>query len=126
MLGAMMDELSSFGRWLQQRRQSLDLTQAELGQRVGVVADTIRKIEADARRPSKEVAERLAEALDPALQHSPPFLKAARAERAIEHLPSARGQVTPRPMPGLLSSPRSAASSLLPIGTLTLLFTDIE
>ena len=48
----------SFGHWLQRRRKALDLTQEELARRVGCAAETLRKIEADARRPSRQIAER--------------------------------------------------------------------
>ncbi len=51
---------SSFGRWLSSRRHLLDLTQEELAQQVGCSVVTIRKLEADERRPSKEIAARLA------------------------------------------------------------------
>src|SRR5215211_6092513 len=50
----------SFGRWLKQRRKTLDLTREELAVRVGCSADTIYKIEANTRRPSKQIAELLA------------------------------------------------------------------
>jgi len=36
-----MDDFS-FGVWLQRRRRALDMTQAELGRRVGIAAATIR------------------------------------------------------------------------------------
>src|SRR5687768_12242117 len=55
---SMTAEISSFGRWLQRRRKALDLTQEELAQRVACAAETIRKIEADVRRPSRQIAER--------------------------------------------------------------------
>ena len=54
---------ASFGAWVRRRRRGLDLTQAELGRRVGVSAAAVRKIEADERRPSAQVAARLADAL---------------------------------------------------------------
>lgn len=53
----------SFGRWLRRRRKVLDLTQAELAGQVGCATITIRKIEAGARRPSKQVSWRLADVL---------------------------------------------------------------
>src|SRR5262245_240541 len=59
-----MDSIHSFGDWLRRRRKSLDLTQGELAQRVSCSVDLIQKIEADARRPSKQLAERLAERLE--------------------------------------------------------------
>ncbi len=61
--------------WLRQRRKALDLTQDELGQRVGCTGDTIRKIEADARRPSKAIAERLATCLAMGMDERAVFLR---------------------------------------------------
>jgi ribosome-binding protein aMBF1 (putative translation factor) len=55
---------TSFGRWLQLRRKALDLTQEELAQRLGYSAETIRKIEAGARHPSRQMAERLTKVLE--------------------------------------------------------------
>ncbi len=53
----------SFGRWLSQRRRDLDWTQADLGRRVGCTAAMVRKIEADERKPSLQLAELLATTL---------------------------------------------------------------
>lgn len=78
----------SFGRWLQRRRKALDLTQEELAQRVGCAAETLRKIEADVRRPSRQIAERLAEALEIPEADRAAFIKAARAELAVDRLKS--------------------------------------
>src|SRR5918911_310137 len=58
-----MDELFSLGQWIKRRRKACDLTQDELARRVGCSLETIRKIEADARRPSRQIAERLADPL---------------------------------------------------------------
>jgi len=74
-----MDEIS-FGVWLKRRRRALDMTQADLGRRVGIAAATIRKIEADERHPSTQVAERLAEALAIPPAGRVPFVRAARGE----------------------------------------------
>ena len=74
-----MDDDSSFGRWLQRRRKRLDLTQAQLGDCAGCTAATIRKIEADERRPSPEIAARLAQSLELPPDERASFLKAARA-----------------------------------------------
>ena len=49
----------SFGDWLRRRRRALDWTQAELARRVNCTAATIRKIEADERKPSRQLAELL-------------------------------------------------------------------
>jgi predicted ATPase/transcriptional regulator with XRE-family HTH domain len=81
-----MQRTASFGRWLKLRRLTLDLTQQELGQLVGCSPVTIRKIEADERRPSQQIAERLARHLAiPAAEHQA-FVKAARAAMCPDHL----------------------------------------
>jgi DNA-binding XRE family transcriptional regulator len=46
----------SFGEWLRQRRHILDLTQQELADQVGCARITLRRIEAGAPKPSKELA----------------------------------------------------------------------
>jgi transcriptional regulator with XRE-family HTH domain len=64
----------TFGNWLQRKRKALDLTQAELAQRVGYARVTIHKIETDEFRPSRQMAERLAGELTIALAERPAFL----------------------------------------------------
>ena len=83
-----MDGTASFGRWLKLRRLALDLTQSDLGQLVGCSAMTIRKIEADERRPSRQLAERLAQYLALPAEERAAFLKAARAELSPDRLAS--------------------------------------
>ena len=72
-------ETASFGAWVRRRRLTLDLTQAELARRVACASITVRKIEADERRPSKVMAERLAEALELDADSRPRFVAAARS-----------------------------------------------
>jgi predicted ATPase/transcriptional regulator with XRE-family HTH domain len=81
-----LDSGASLGGWLQQRRKALDLTQEALAQRVGCSVATIRKIEADERRPSRQIAELLAQALDIPSADRPAFIKVARGERATDRL----------------------------------------
>jgi len=69
---------TSFGSWLQQRRKALDLTQDALAQRIGCTKEMLRKIEADARRPSQQLAERLAETFGLADEQRPNFIRFAR------------------------------------------------
>ena len=98
-----MNEIS-FGRWLSARRHLLDLTQDELARRVGCSVVTIRKLEADERRPSKQIAERLADCLEIDLDDRPSFLQLARGEPGTEsptlqlpnHSPSTT-RASPRP-----------------------------
>jgi transcriptional regulator with XRE-family HTH domain len=58
-----MEPTNSFGYWLRRRRKALDLTQDELARQVGCAIGTLKKIETDERRPSKQLAERLADCL---------------------------------------------------------------
>src|SRR5579871_4795568 len=59
-----MSAASTFGQWLKQRRKELDLTQEALAQRLDCSAVTIQKIEADDRRASRLLLERMAQVLD--------------------------------------------------------------
>jgi predicted ATPase/transcriptional regulator with XRE-family HTH domain len=68
----------SFGSWVKSRRKRLDLTQAELGKNAGCSAAAIRKIEADERKPSRELAESLAKVLQIAGPDKEIFLQSAR------------------------------------------------
>jgi len=75
------DRTHSFGYWLRRRRRALDLTQEALAKRVSCSGFSIRKIEADERRPSRRLAERLAETLAIPDDERRDFLDAARAVR---------------------------------------------
>src|SRR5262245_22016481 len=81
-----MDSTTSFGYWLRRRRKALDLTQDELARLAGCATATIKKIEADERRPSRQLAERLAEFLRIPTEERTVFLQAARAELAVDRL----------------------------------------
>ena len=56
-------EKQTFGLWLKHRRVALDMTQQVLAWQAACSARTIRQLEADGRRPSRQLAERLALAL---------------------------------------------------------------
>jgi|SRR5579859_291702 len=75
-----MNSDQTFGGWLRQRRRTLDLTQEELARQVGCSAITLRKLEAESRRPSKQIAERLAEVLKVPPNDRPAFLRFARGD----------------------------------------------
>ena len=81
-----MEHNLSFGDWLRQRRRALDLTQEEAARRVGCATVTLKKIEQEERRPSKELAGRLAMVLDVPLAEQPAFIKVARANLAADRL----------------------------------------
>jgi predicted ATPase/transcriptional regulator with XRE-family HTH domain len=76
----------TFGTWLRHRRRSFDWTQADLARRVNCTAAMIRKLEADERRPSPQLAELLAEALRVPAAERAAFLRAARHAGAVEPL----------------------------------------
>ncbi len=80
------DRTDSFGYWLRRRRKALDLTQQALAQQVFCSGFTIRKIEADERRPSRWLADRLASALAIPEEERRDFLDAARAQHPTNRL----------------------------------------
>lgn len=81
-----MEPVFSFGEWMRRRRRALGLTQAELGERIGLATVSIHKIEVDERRPSHETALLLAAALQiPTAEHDL-FLRAARAALPVDRL----------------------------------------
>ena len=82
----MQERTDSFGYWLRRRRKALDLTQEALAERVSCSGFSIRKIEADERRPSRHLAERLATALAIPAEERRDFLNAARALSATHRL----------------------------------------
>src|SRR5689334_11319843 len=73
-----MDSPETFGRWLRRRRRELDLTQDALARQVGCARVTIRKLEAEDIRPSRQLAELLAEKLGLPPQDRQSFVRAAR------------------------------------------------
>src|SRR4051812_10078165 len=50
-----------FGQWFKQKRQALDLTQESLAEAISCAIDTVRKIESGRRRPSRQLADLLAD-----------------------------------------------------------------
>lgn len=87
-----MAEYQTFGEWLRHRRREMDLTQRELGLQVGCAQVTIRKIEANILRPSRQLTELLVEKL------------AIPAEEREIYIRFARSGIFPRDVP--TSSPR--------------------
>lgn len=76
-----MDTIESLGYWVRRRRKALDLTQDDLAHRVGCAVITLRKIEADERRPSRLMAERLAQCLLLSPGEASEFVAIATGER---------------------------------------------
>jgi tetratricopeptide (TPR) repeat protein len=80
------ERTNSFGYWVRRRRKALDLTQERLAREVSCSSFMVRKIEADERRPSRYLADRLAVALAVPAAERADFLQAARALRCCDHL----------------------------------------
>jgi predicted ATPase/transcriptional regulator with XRE-family HTH domain len=89
-----MDSDASFGNWLTHRRKALRLSRAELARRVCCAAITLRKIEEDARRPSRQIAAKLADHLAVPNGEFATFIRVARGELRIEWLPPAEWPAT--------------------------------
>jgi predicted ATPase/transcriptional regulator with XRE-family HTH domain len=85
-----MSETFSFGEWMAQRRRTLDMTQRELAARTNCAVATIKKIELDERRPSRDLAEVLADALHIPADAQLSFVECARGLRPIDALAAMR------------------------------------
>src|SRR6266498_382845 len=81
-----METTISFGYWIRRQRKALDLTQQVLAERVGCSLAAIKKIESDERRPSRQIAERLADILGVAANQREIFLEVARGIRPVDQL----------------------------------------
>jgi predicted ATPase/DNA-binding XRE family transcriptional regulator len=75
-----MDNALTFGQWLKRRRRGLGLTQRALGDKLGYSSETIRKVEADELRASRQLVERLAQALEVEPAEWPRLTRFARDE----------------------------------------------
>ena len=90
-----MPHTPTFGSWVRERRQAFDLTQTQLGNLVGCSASAIHKIETGRRRPSRQIAELLAEHLSVPAQEYEAFVQWGRGlsdiapQLTIEIKPSA-------------------------------------
>lgn len=74
-----MDNNTLFRDWIRRQRAALDLTQEALAEEVGCAVQTVRAFERGLRRPSRQMAERLAAALAVPPAQRGAFLQAARA-----------------------------------------------
>jgi predicted ATPase/tetratricopeptide (TPR) repeat protein/DNA-binding XRE family transcriptional regulator len=104
-----MTETASFGYWILRQRKALDLTRAELASQVNCATETIKKIERDERRPSRQIAELLAKALAVPPDERERFLKIARGELPVDRL-----YLATRPLHPLAASLHNFPASLTP------------
>ena len=89
-----MEQPTTFGQIVRERRSMLGLTQAELARRAGCAPITIRKIEGNVLRPSVQLAELLALALNIPEAEQIGFVRLARHEKPPSPIPK------PTPSPG--------------------------
>src|SRR3954447_1974946 len=83
-----MTEDLTFSSWLKQRRKALDMTQGELARLSGCSVETLRKIEAGALRPSRQLAALLAEHMEIPDAERETFVQLARTvSRPVAPLP---------------------------------------
>ncbi|HYO49039.1 MAG TPA: tetratricopeptide repeat protein [Chloroflexia bacterium] len=108
-----MNDAPPFGQWLRERRESLDMTREDLAEKVSCARVTIAKIEHGERRPSTQVAERLAQALRlPAEEHHA-FVQWARGLDSLSPSSAGEGNIEAQPgepeeeIPGTESPPAS-------------------
>ncbi len=107
----------TFGEWLKYRRRQLDLTQKELAEQAGCSVGTVRKIERDERRPSKQLAELLATELEIPDTQQAAFITFARMEAYTAVMPDTLAVLdeaapTLPPLPGATAvAPQSSLSS---------------
>ncbi len=94
-----MGDTSLFGRWLKQVRQEQGLTQDDLAERVGCATQTIHKIEGGNRRPSFQMAERLALVLQLTPDQRANWMRAARASDEPHMAAPAQSEPTPIALP---------------------------
>src|SRR5215470_8676579 len=81
-----METTVSFGYWIRRQRKARDLTQQALADKVGCSVAAIKKIESDERRPSRQIAERLADVLGVQTDQREMFVEIARGLRPVDQL----------------------------------------
>ena len=92
----------SFGEWLKRRRKGMGLTQRQLAARINCSTIMLKKVEAEERRPSAQIVERLAEIFNISPIEQINFLQFARGDwksaptSQSEELPWRVSNTTPR------------------------------
>src|SRR5205814_1867592 len=92
--------------------QMLRLTQQDLARRIGCSTITVRKLEADERRPSAQIAELLAERLAVPAAERPAFIRFARA---LPGTPQVKPPEAPETTPWHKTRPTNLPSPLTPL-----------
>lgn len=76
-----MDDRPTFPEWIKQTRKQLGLGRAELAQQVGCSLAMLRQLEYGTRRPSRQLAERLANFLQIPAEQQALFVQTARVHQ---------------------------------------------
>lgn len=102
-----MDFTPPFGQWLKAQRARLDLTQSDLAHRLGYSVITLRKVEAGALKPSKQMISLLADHLG-----VPDVLRATFTKFALDlhALPPHVMNNLPLPMTALIGREKDVAA----------------
>jgi non-specific serine/threonine protein kinase len=106
------EAIFSFGEWVRLRRKALRLSRQEVADAVACSAVLIAKIETDARRPSVQIAERLAHTLQIPPSDMPHFVRVARAHASTQHLPTPAYRVAAAPTPSIAPLDHQPAGNL--------------
>lgn len=101
----------TFGEWLKRQRMGRGFTREQLADQIGCAVITLRKIEAEERRPSEQIVTRIAELFNiPAAEHAT-LLKFARGDWT--KAPTERPTEIPRPSAETRHNLRAPLSSLV-------------
>lgn len=93
-------EEATFGVWVRRLRSALDLTQEALAEQIGCATQTLRSFESGRRRPSRDMAVRLADILRVPQDERERFLRLARTPIVAETSePGPTPIVAPRTLP---------------------------
>jgi predicted ATPase/transcriptional regulator with XRE-family HTH domain len=103
--------MDTFGEWLRQQRDARKLTRDDFANRVGCSVAMLRKIEDDERRPSKQIAELIANTLDIPTAERETFIRVARGELGTDRLTRVSNLTQ---QPGISSS-RAIPQNNLPV-----------
>lgn len=91
-----MSEQLTFGQWIKQLRAAQDLTQERLAEEVACAVQSIRAFENGARRPSREMAARLADVLQVPPDERTRFIELARSKGEPQPVqPAAAAEAAP-------------------------------
>jgi predicted ATPase/transcriptional regulator with XRE-family HTH domain/Tfp pilus assembly protein PilF len=114
-----------FHVWLRQRRKTLDMTQEALAECVGCSKGAIQKIETKERRPSRQIAQRLAVCLYVPPEEEGALVRFARSSAVLsEQILPGGSPYNTDPVVGELTMSTDRVPGLTPVGTTILPLAD--